>query len=105
MIDWADPGQRARLIERIGVDVNAYTVAQEQHSAEAVVATVAGHAIRLGQIFIVGDTGKGFATLDAANTYAQRNPKGVASVPVIACVAVAGGSAISEISAAPPPFA
>jgi len=50
MIDWADPGQRARLIERIGVDVNAYTVAQEQHSAEAVVATVAGHAIRLGQI-------------------------------------------------------
>jgi hypothetical protein len=75
MIDWADPGQRARLIERIGVDVNAYTVAQEQHSAEAVVATVAGHAIRLGQIFIVGDTGKGFTTLDAANTYAQRNPK------------------------------
>jgi hypothetical protein len=71
MIDWADPGQRARLIERIGVDVNAYTVAQEQHSAEAVVATVAGHAIRLGQIFIVGDTGKGFATLDAANTYAH----------------------------------
>jgi hypothetical protein len=40
-----------------------------------VVATVAGHAISLGQIFIVGDTGKGFATLDAANTYAQRNPK------------------------------
>ena len=77
-INWDDPEERARLVERIGV--KAYNEALNKHIKESTVAIVAGHSIRpvgsrFGKLWQVGNTGRAFSTREQAETYARANPE------------------------------
>ena len=76
-INWNDPEERARLIERVGV--KAYNEAFAKHIEQSTVAIVAGHSIRpirtrFGKVWLVGNTGHGFSTREKAEIYAQAHP-------------------------------
>ena len=76
-INWDDPEERARLIERIGV--KAYNEALTKHIEQSTASVVAGHSIRsvrthFGKVWLVGNTGHGFSTREKAEFYAQTNP-------------------------------
>jgi len=78
-INWADSVQRARLIERVGVQ--EYNRFLAKHRQESIIDVVNGHAIRpepsrFGTVYMVGDTGTGFTTLEAAKRDASALPKG-----------------------------
>lgn len=72
-INWDDPSERAQLIEEIGPD--AYNRALQEHKAQSVIETVAGHQLRrvgsaFGPLIAVGDTGRAFKSIEAAREYA-----------------------------------
>ena len=76
-INWDDPEERAKLIERIGL--KAYNEAFTKHIEQTTVAIVAGHSIRsvktrFGKLWQVGNTGRAFSTREQAETYARTNP-------------------------------
>jgi acyl dehydratase len=78
MIDWDDPEARARLIERIGGE--AYNRAFEEHLRASVVEIAGGHGLRwvgsrFGRLVLIGDTGRAFATLAEARSWAEANPR------------------------------
>lgn len=73
-IDWDDPVARLRLVERVGIA--EYNRLYEEHRQKIIIVTVNGHAIRpantrFGRLFVVGATGKAFATLPEAEAYAR----------------------------------
>jgi len=77
--DFDDPASRFALIERVGPD--AYNNALAAHRAASVIETVNGHAIRpvgsrFGRLFMVGDTGTAFATLNEAHRHALKTKRG-----------------------------
>ena len=62
-INWDDPEERARLVEKIGP--KAYNEAFAKYVQQSTVATVAGHSIRsvnsrFGKLWQVGNTGRSF---------------------------------------------
>jgi hypothetical protein len=72
-MNWDDPAERARLIERVGAA--EYARQFEAHRIASTVATVNGHGIRpiatrFGRLFMVGTTGRAFSTLAEAETFA-----------------------------------
>ena len=76
-INWDDPEERAKLVERIGV--KAYNEAFSRHIKQSSVTKVAGHNIRLvgsrfGKLWQVGNTGRAFSTRKEAEKYARDNP-------------------------------
>ena len=76
-INWDNSEERARLVERIGIE--AYNAAFSKHIEKSTVAVVAGHPIcpiktRFGKLWKVGNTGRAFKTLEKAETYARNNP-------------------------------
>jgi len=76
-MNWDDPAARARLIDHVGAA--KYNEMFETHRRASIVATVNGHDIRpvtsgrFGVIYMVGDTGHGFAKIDDAKNFAERN--------------------------------
>jgi hypothetical protein len=79
MINWDDPEERFRLIERVGPC--RYNELRAAHMRNSIVAEAGGHAIRpvnserFGRLFIVGDTGRAFSKLTSAEAYARENPR------------------------------
>jgi hypothetical protein len=76
-INWDDPEERAKLIEKFSV--KDYIKGFNKHIEKSTVAIVAGHSIRpvvtrFGKLWQVGNTGKAFKTLEEAETYASDNP-------------------------------
>ena len=77
-IEWSDPAARLALVERIGPA--AYNEAMQQHLDETVLRVTAGHKIRtvqsrFGLLYSVGSTGNAFSTLEAADKFANKNPR------------------------------
>jgi hypothetical protein len=75
LINWNDPLERARLIERVG-PAEFSRLAVEHHAA-SVIATANGFDIRpvhtrFGTLYFVVGTGSSFATLDQAREFARR---------------------------------
>jgi hypothetical protein len=73
-MNWDDPTERLALIERVGV--SEYNRLLREYIAASTCCTVNGHDIRpvfcrFGRLFLVGDTGKAFATLDEARKFAN----------------------------------
>lgn len=78
-MDWNDPAARAALIERVGPA--EYNRLAAEHDRSITVATVNGHRIRpvssrFGRLFMVGGTGKAFATMDEAEGFAWKEARG-----------------------------
>lgn len=76
-MDWNDPAQRGELIRRVGID--EYNRRHDEHRAESVIETVAGHALRrmgsrFGPLIAVGATGNAYKSLDDARRYAASYP-------------------------------
>ena len=76
-INWDDPEERVKLLDRIGIE--AYNKAFANHIKQSSVATIAGHNIRLvgsrfGKLWQVGNSGRAFSTREQAETYARDNP-------------------------------
>ena len=76
-MNWDDPEERARLVERIGL--KAYNEAFNKHIEQSTVVIVAGHSIRqigtrFGKLWQVGNTGRSFSSFEKAETYARSNP-------------------------------
>lgn len=76
-MNWDDPAARLALVERVGTE--EYNRLMRAHQAASAVETVNGHAIRpvasrFGRIFLVGNTGTGFSTLDDARKHARTLP-------------------------------
>ena len=74
VINWNDPVARLHLAEAIGE--KEYNKALTAHIKESTVETVNGHGIRpvssrFGKLWLVGDTGKAFNTLEKAKGYAE----------------------------------
>ena len=74
-IDWDDPAARLALIESVGVQ--EYNRQAEEHRSRSALETINGHRIRavnsrFGRILMVGDTGTGFLTLEAARAFALK---------------------------------
>lgn len=74
VINWDDPAARLALIEQVGAA--EYNRLHQEHRDQSVLETVNGHAIRptntrFGRLFMVGDTGKAFATIEEARAFAQ----------------------------------
>jgi len=78
-INWDDPEERSRLVEKIGL--KAYNDAFAKHIEQSTVAIVAGHSIRpvetrFGKLWLVGNTGRAFSTLEQAEAWAgSDNPE------------------------------
>lgn len=78
-INWDDPEARLALIESVGVA--EYNRQAEAHRTNSTIETVNGHRIRpvssrFGRLFMVGDTGTAFATLEQARAFANKeSPK------------------------------
>jgi hypothetical protein len=75
-INWNDPTERFRHIERVGVD--EYNRQFQEHRRQSIVATINGHDIwpvncRFGRLFMVGGTDTAFRTLDEAKKFATNN--------------------------------
>jgi len=76
-IDWDDPEARLALLERVGAD--EYNRLMAEHHRNSVVETINGHGIRpvrsrFGRLFMVGDTGTAFLTLEQAREFANKEP-------------------------------
>lgn len=72
-MNWNDPIERARLIERVGPD--EYNRQHKAHLAASVVSTVNGYGIRpvssaFGRLFAVDYTKMAFTTLAQAEAHA-----------------------------------
>ena len=72
-INWGDPKERSRLVEKIGLE--AYNEAFIKYIEQSTVAIVAGHSIRpvwtrFGKLWLVGNTGRAFSTLEQAKIWA-----------------------------------
>jgi hypothetical protein len=72
-MNWDDPVERYRLIERVGPA--EYERLQAEQFKASTVATVNGRAIRpvgsrFGRIFIIDGAGVGFTTLEQARAHA-----------------------------------
>jgi hypothetical protein len=78
-INWDDPEERFRLIARVGP--YRYNELRATHLQQSMVAMAGGHPIRMimserfGRIFLVGDTGRGFANQAQAENYARKKPR------------------------------
>jgi hypothetical protein len=78
-INWDDPEARLALIESVGVA--EYNRQAEAHRTNSTIEIVNGHRIRpvssrFGRLFMVGDTGSAFATLEQARAFANKeSPK------------------------------
>lgn len=73
-MNWNDPAARLALIESVGIE--AYNARMLEQIEKSVIETVAGHRIRVvysrwGDVHMVGDTGKGFSTLQQAREFAR----------------------------------
>jgi hypothetical protein len=76
-IDWSDPVDRLRLVEKLGAA--QYNEAYRRWLASIVVATVNGRNIhpvqtKYGRLYAVSNTGKAFATQQEAENYAAQLP-------------------------------
>lgn len=76
-MNWDDPAERLRLAERVGPD--GYNKAILAHHRATTVSTVNGHAIRpvnsrFGRLFMVGNTGTAYRTIEEAEAFARKNP-------------------------------
>lgn len=74
LVDWDDPVSRHALAEQVPSKV--YNALFAAYRAQSVIETVNGHAIRVvnsrfGKLYMVGDTGTAFPTLEAARDYAK----------------------------------
>jgi hypothetical protein len=72
-MNWDDPAERARLIERVGPA--EYNARHAAHIAASTILTVNGYAIRpvgsrFGRIFMVDGAGVGFKTAEEATAHA-----------------------------------
>ena len=75
-MNWDDPAERLRLIERVGAE--EYNRRFREQRQRSIVATVNGHDIwpvncRFGRLFHVGGTNTAFATLKEAKAFAEAN--------------------------------
>lgn len=78
-MNWDDPTERLRLIERVGTE--EYNRQLEAHQQASVVDTVNGHFIRpvgtrFGRLYSVVGTDSAFPELDQARDHAQGLPAG-----------------------------
>jgi hypothetical protein len=79
VVNWDDPAERFRLIERVGP--YRYNELRAEHQRNSIVAEAGGHAIRItmserfGRLFLVGETGRAFANQAQAETYARKKPR------------------------------
>lgn len=76
-MDFDTPEGRAAALSQLGPV--AYNRAHAEHVRDAILRTVAGHAIRsvptrFGRLFAVGSAGRAFGTLATARAYANANP-------------------------------
>ena len=76
-MNWNDPAARLALIESVGIE--AYNARMLEQIEKSVIETVAGHRIRVvysrwGDVHMVGDTGKGFLTMQEARDFASGAP-------------------------------
>lgn len=76
-MNWDDPAERFRLIERVGHE--EYNRLLAQHHKDSVIENINGHEIRpvasrFGRLFMVGDTGSAFSTIEGAREFARQNP-------------------------------
>lgn len=74
MVDFTDPASRLRHIEAVGPA--AYNRDLAEHRRRSTIATINGHAIRpvpsrFGRLYMVGDTGRAFATQAEAEAFAK----------------------------------
>jgi hypothetical protein len=72
-MEWSDPAARLALIEKVGPD--RYNEMLSDHQKASVIEIVNGHAIRtsasrFGKLFIVGETGRAFSTMNEAVAFA-----------------------------------
>lgn len=79
-MNWCDPAERGALLSRVGV--REYARQHAEHVKASTVEHVAGHSIRtvgtrFGRLFAVGFTGRAFATLAEAQSFARANPQEV----------------------------
>lgn len=82
-MNWDDAAARAALIEAVGV--TEYNRLHAKHRDDSIVETVCGHAIRpvgsrFGRLFMVGDTGTAYQTIEQARDHARANPLITASI-------------------------
>ena len=73
-MNWNDPAERARLIDRVGPQ--EYERLFAEHRKASTMKTVNGHAIRpvqtrFGRLYAVGNTGKAFDTMPQAVAFAE----------------------------------
>lgn len=73
-MNWDDPTERARLMER--VSTAEYNRLAAEHQRQTIIDTVNGHAIRAvstrwGRLYSVGDTGRAHATIEGARMIAR----------------------------------